>query len=250
MINRVLTAGLLAGLLAGLTIAILQHFTTTPLIIAAEAYEDEGHAGGHAALPGPYGFISDALGQAARPLVLAHEGHEQPVQEAWSPKPGLERTLYTGFATIGASAGFAFLLLAGMLVSGGAIDEKRAMIWAVGGFIATGLAPAAGLPPELPGIAPADLVYRQSWWIGTAILTALSLWLFLRSNKLLPRLVAVGFLLLPHIIGAPQPPAFESKVPAELAAHFAAMSLVLQAALWIATGFAAGTLWARSERRG
>jgi predicted cobalt transporter CbtA len=35
MITRVLAAGLAAGFAAGLLVALLQHFTTTPLIIAA-----------------------------------------------------------------------------------------------------------------------------------------------------------------------------------------------------------------------
>ena len=40
MITRVLATGLLAGFLAGAAIAALQNFTTTPLILAAEVYEN------------------------------------------------------------------------------------------------------------------------------------------------------------------------------------------------------------------
>ena len=36
MIARVLTTGLVAGLVAGLAVAVLQHFTTTPLILAGK----------------------------------------------------------------------------------------------------------------------------------------------------------------------------------------------------------------------
>lgn len=39
MLNRILWATLVAGIVAGLATATLQHFTTTPLILAAEAYE-------------------------------------------------------------------------------------------------------------------------------------------------------------------------------------------------------------------
>jgi len=38
VINRVLIVGLLAGLLAGLIVATLQHFVTTPLILAGEGW--------------------------------------------------------------------------------------------------------------------------------------------------------------------------------------------------------------------
>ena len=60
-----------------------------------------------------------------------------------------------------------------MLASGDAIDERRAIAWAAAAFVATGLAPAAGLAPELPGMPAADLVARQSWWFLTATATAL-----------------------------------------------------------------------------
>ena len=56
-------------------------------------------------------------------------------------------------------------------------------------------------------------------------------------------------LAAPHLIGAPQPVAFESKAPAELAAHFAAASLTIQAALWILSGLAAGALWMHFNKR-
>jgi len=82
-----------------------------------------------------------------------------------------------------------------------------------------------GLAPELPGSAAGPLLARQVWWVGTAISTAIALWLFLRNESIIAKVVAVALLALPHLIGAPAPVAFESKAPAELAAHFAAASL-------------------------
>jgi len=50
--------------------------------------------------------------------------------------------------------------------------------------------------------------------------------------RFLPRLVwLIVVILLPHIVGAPHAPTPESKVPAELAAHFTSLSLGIQAAL-------------------
>jgi cobalt transporter subunit CbtA len=138
-----------------------------------------------------------------------------------------------------------------MLASGDAINERSAIAWAAAAFVATGLAPAAGLSPELPGMAAADLLARQSWWFLTATLTALAIWLFLRSEQPLLKLLAVALLLAPHVLGAPHlGEAVAGKVPAELASRFAAMSLAVQAALWIATGIAVGVLWPRLARRG
>jgi predicted cobalt transporter CbtA len=93
-------------------------------------------------------------------------------------------------------------------------------------------------------MAAADLVSRQAWWFLTASLTALSIWLFLRSANPLLKALAVVLLFVPHIVGAPHLLNAEaSRVPADLAARFAAMSLAVQAALWIATGFAVAVFW-------
>jgi cobalt transporter subunit CbtA len=239
MITRVLAAGLLAGLFAGLAVATLQTFTTTPLILEAEIYEK---AAEKAALAPPLD-----RGSEARVILVDAAGHDHAAhdgEEAWEPRDGLERTLYASSATIATSIGFALLLLAGMLLSGDAITERSAIAWAAAGFVVTGLAPGAGLSPEVPGMAAADLVSRQAWWFLTASLTALSIWLFLRSANPWLKALAVVLLFAPHIVGAPHlHDAEASKVPPDLAARFAAMSLAVQAALWIATGFAAAFFW-------
>lgn len=242
MITRVLAAGLAAGFAAGLLVAVLQHFTTTPLIIAAEAYEGQPAAQASAAQPA--GETGDAR------LILVHTGHDgTEAESAWAPADGLERTVYTSTVTVATAVGFAFLLLAGLLIAGGPIDAQRALGWAAGGFIATGLAPAFGLPPELPGMQAADLLDRQVWWIATAIATAAALWLMLRSRgQILPAL-GVVLLLAPHVIGAPHPAEAEaSRVPAELAARFASVSLGVHAVLWALTGGLVGWLWQRHEK--
>jgi cobalt transporter subunit CbtA len=228
VIQRVLLVGLLAGLLAGLLTATLQHFITTPLILKGEVYE--------------------AM-QDAAPAANDQSGHDMAGMDEWKPADGLQRTAFTSLATIATSAGFALILLAGMLASGDEITVRMAFGWSIAAFVATGLAPALGLAPELPGSAAGPLLARQIWWVGTAISTGIALWLFLRSTTVIPKVVAVILLALPHLIGAPQPVAFESKAPAELAAHFAAASLTVQAALWILSGLAAGALWMRLDKR-
>ena len=244
MITRVLAAGLLAGLIAGVSIAVMQAFTTTPLIIAAETYED-APAHHHAFSTSPH-IVRAAAANAPARFMLVHQMTGEGAHDAWAPADGWERTLYTGTATVGTAVGFAFLLLAGMLVAGGAITERRAMGWAAVAFAATGLAPATGLPPELPGMDAAGLIDRQIWWIGTAVASTVALWLFLRSQTFAPKILAIALLILPHAIGAPQlTEAHASSVPADLAARFAATSLAVQASLWILTGFLVGILWPR-----
>lgn len=226
MLTRILSVGLLAGLLAGLLIAAVQQVTTTPLILAAETYEKPAEV-------------------SATPKPHSHQGadaHEH--GDGWKPADGMPRFFFTAITTVATAVGVAFVLMAVMIFAGIPIDERRALAWAVAGFVACGLAPAAGLAPELPGAAAGGLVARQLWWAGTAIATAVALWAFLRADHPpLVRLGAVVLLLAPHFIGAPHPHAFESKVPAEIAAQFTALSLVVQALLWSLVGIGVGLLW-------
>lgn len=244
MITRVLAVGLLAGLIAGVSVAVMQAFTTTPLIIAAETYEN-APAHHHAFSASPPIVRAVATNAPAR-LIPVHQATGEHADDTWTPADGWERTFYTGTATVGTAVGFAFLLLAGMLSAGGAITERRAIGWAAAAFAATGLAPAMGLPPELPGMDAAGLIDRQIWWIATAVASTVALWLFLRSETFAPKVLAFALLVLPHAIGAPQlAEAHASSVPADLAARFAATSLAVQASLWVLTGFFVGILWPR-----
>ena len=155
MLTRVLSVGLLAGFLAGLLIAVLQQVTTTPLILVAETYEKQSEA------------ASAAPPAAGTPREHDHAAHDH----EWKPADGLPRFFFTSIATIATAVGISFLLIAGMIFAGDAIDERRSLAWAIAGFVASGLAPAAGLAPELPGSAAGDLVARQIWWIATAVAT-------------------------------------------------------------------------------
>ena len=251
MITRVLATGLLAGLLAGLAVAVLQTFTTTPIILEAEVYEEaaEAKAQGASFEVGPNVLVGGAR------LILVHAagdshaaaGHESAAE--WEPQDGLERTLFTSTATIATAIGFALLILAGMLFAGDRIDERRAMAWAAAGFVVTGLAPALGLSPEVPGMMAAELANRQAWWFTTAAATAIGLWLILRSDNNWLRLLAVAILIAPHVWGAPYlAEATTTSIPAELAARFAATSLAVHATLWVLTGFFVGFWWRKLGR--
>jgi cobalt transporter subunit CbtA len=241
MLNRVLAVALAAGLVAGLAIAVLQHFTTTPLILAGEAFEKPaGQALLDPAAAGP------RLDGAAVILAHSHGAHADEAHDAgWSPADGLERTAFTSLATVLTAIGFALILIAGLVLSGDPIDARRALAWAAAAFIATALAPALGLAPELPGSAAAPLLARQIWWVGTAVATAAALWLLLRTPGLWAKALGLALLAAPHIVGAPHPEAYASGAPAELAGAFAARSLVVNAALWASVGVAVGFFWQR-----
>jgi len=237
MLRRVFTTGLLAGLVAGLALAILQHFITVPLILAAEVYETADEA---AATPAVHDH-----GAGDHHHDHAAAAPDQPKE--WSPADGLERTLSTSVATIVTAIGFALILLAAMLLAGEEITPMRALAWAACGFAATGLATGLGLAPELPGSAGAALESRQIWWIATAVATAFGLYLMFRATPLWARLGGLVLVLLPHAIGAPHPHSYISTAPAELAAQFTASSLVVHAALWVIVGISVGYFWMRMD---
>jgi len=234
MLKRIFSVGLLAGLVSGLLVAICLHFVTTPLILTAEVYEDAAEA------------AHQAQEQKQEQAAPAHEHHHDADVPEWKPADGIERTLSTSVATIVTGIGFSLVLVALMLAADEPITPKNALLWSACGFVATGLATGLGLAPELPGSAGAELVARQTWWIATAASTGLGLYLLIKTSSLAWRVGGLILIALPHIIGAPHPKNFMSTAPAELAAQFAASSLVIHALLWVFVGLSVGTFWMRS----
>ncbi|MFO0996865.1 MAG: CbtA family protein [Alphaproteobacteria bacterium] len=219
VLARLLGAALAAGIVAGLIASLGQALKLTPLILAAEQYETEPHD-------------SDTAGD---PSLSAHSH-----AEAWQPAEGTERIAYTVLANIVAGTGFALLLCACLTLYRGRLDGVRGMAWGLAGFAVFALAPALGLPPELPGSAAAELGARQAWWLGTALATATGLALIFLQKRTAWRIVGALAIVAPHAVGAPHPHHIGGALPAELAAQFAVGSLVISAVFWIALGGVAG----------
>lgn len=224
MMRRVLLAALAAGLAVGVLVTALQAFTTTPLILAAEVYEAAG--GGEA-----HGHAHD-------------DGHAHDGDGAF-PGGEVDRLVSTLLANVVTSVGFALLLVAGFALSGRHVDERQGLLWGLAGFAVFALAPAAGLPPELPGTMAAELADRQAWWLFAAGGAAVGLWLivFWRNRFGIPLGLAAA--LLPHVVGAPAPEAMGGSAPPELAAEFAALAIAVQAVFWAMLGWIAGGLYRR-----
>jgi len=239
MLRRILFTALIAGFITGIGISVLQEFTTTPIILHAEEFEDGGSAGG------------DKHGQIAVPatVILVH-GDEKHGDEddAWAPAEGLERTLFTTLANVLGGIGFALILVACLALAGRPVTGRIGVLWGMAGFAIFVLAPALSLPPEVPGAMAADLAGRQTWWFLCVAATASGLWLLMFQPGI--AWIAAGLLLMaaPHILGAPQPERIGGPVPPELAGHFAAASIVTGAIFWSVLGWMSGTLWRRFER--
>lgn len=244
MLQRILISAIGAGLSVGLLTAAMQYFTTTPLVIAAEAFEQPGAGHDHGAAD--HAHSSDAPAHGEHPSPSA--GGEPETREAWAPEVGFERTFYTSLTTGLTGVGFALMLLAAMVLKGGQIDGRAGLLWGIGGFAALALAPALGLPPDLPGSAATELADRQFWWLGTITASACGIGLIVFTQQWWTRAAGILLLVAPHIVGAPHVEEFTSAVPAELAGHFVAASLVVSAVFWALLGWAAGSLYQRLEQ--
>lgn len=236
MIIRLLSAALAAGFFAAAVVTGLELTLTSPLIVAAERYEQQ-EAPRQAA---------ETLPIRALPIVLAHAGHDHAAPDAapeWQPGPGLPRMAFTGLATLVGGVGYALLLGAVMLALGREPTPERALGFAIAGFLSVALAPALGLPPELPGSEVAPLAARQAWWLMTALATGMGLYLIAIRRAAISIVGGLVLIVAPHIVGAPEVATAKSELPAGLAAQFAARSLALGFVFWAVIGLSYGWAW-------
>ena len=237
MIGRVLHAALLAGIVAGAILGAIQHVRISPLIMAAEAYERADEAQDQIVAPAATGCIENMPGMK----LCGNDG-----AKPWEPSPGFERTAYTTAASMLAGAGYAALLAGLSLMLGLPLTRDNGVIWGLCGFLAVTVATGAGLPPEIPGIPSADLLPRQIWWVGTVAATGTAIYLIASRRALWTVVLAVALIALPHIIGAPRPPATPTSVPPGLAAEFAATTVAAAAIFWALIGLFTGIAVSRA----
>ncbi|MQG94825.1 CbtA family protein [Pseudomonas sp. MN1F] len=228
MIKRIARTAGFSGLLAALLLTLLQSFWVAPLILEAETYESAAPAAEH-----------HSHGEEAG------AGHTHS-EEAWSPEDGWQRILSTTGGNLVVAVGFA-LILAALYSLREPGRTSTGALWGLAGFAVFCLAPTLGLPPELPGTAAADLGQRQSWWVGTAAATALGLALLVFARHGVLKALGAVLLVVPHVIGAPQPEVHESLAPQTLEAQFKIASWLTNAAFWVALGLLSAWLYRRSS---
>ena len=229
MFVRIILTALAAGLISGVFVWGAHMVKTTPLILAAEVYEDQ--AAGHQPTP-----PSPEQTPAAQP------------EEEWAPADGIERGAFTLLMDALTGIGFAFLLAGAISLRGRPIDWRRGVLWGLSGFAAFFAAPSFGLAPELPGMQAGDLGARQAWWLATAVLTAGGLSLLAFTPRPLMKGLGVVLIVLPHAIGAPAHEIGAGNVPAEMAAEFAIATLVVTGLFWALLGGLTGYFYNRFER--
>ncbi|SDG49832.1 CbtA family protein [Phytopseudomonas seleniipraecipitans] len=236
MIKRIAQTAGFAGLFAAIVLTLLQSLWVTPLILHAETFEGAE----------PAALVEhshDAIGVAHDHGSASGHSHDG---EAWAPDDGWQRLLSTGLSNLVVAVGFA-LMLAGLFTLRAPEKTWQGLLWGLAGFATFVLAPSAGLPPELPGTAAAELVLRQYWWIGTAASTAAGLALLAFGSHWLLRILGVLILALPHLVGAPHPAAHESLAPQALEQEFILASLLTNAAFWAVLGLVAAWFHGRKQ---
>ena len=246
MFARLLATALASGVLAGILISLVQEITTTPLIIQAERFES---LGANAVPANAISWNSSGVGGSIR-LVHVGESHGSTGGDGegsgvWQPEEGIERSFYTVLSNIVAGVAFAALLVAAFGLSKTRITPRSGIVWGLAGFTVFAAAPSLGLPPEVPGALAAEIGARQSWWALAAASTAAGLWLLVFRSRVVLHILGVALLALPHLIGAPHPEIVGGSVPPELAAQFAAASLVTSLVFWAILGWLAGKLYGR-----
>ena len=226
MIKRIAQTAGFSGLLAALVLTLLQSFWVAPLILEAETFEK----------PAPTQTHDHA--DSAMP---AHS-HDA---EAWEPEDGWQRVLSTTGGNLVVAVGFA-LMLAGLYTLRSPTRTSQGLLWGVAGYATFCLAPTLGLPPELPGTAAADLLQRQIWWVGTAASTALAIALVVFGKHWALKVLGIVIVVIPHIMGAPQPLVHSSLAPEALESQFKIASQLTNFAFWLALGVISAWLFRRN----
>jgi len=214
--NLVLSAFFIA-ITAGLIFSAYQAIFITPVIVSSEVYEVAESAASHQI-------------------------------EAWAPEDGLERHSWSFATNFLLCFAYALILLSAMTVKT-SVNAVKGLFWGGAAYLSIFAAPALGLPPEIPGMEAAYLEGRQTWWLFTVILTAFAFWL-IAFQSALNKAIGIVLILIPHILGAPQPEVhgFVNADPKAIEAltslwhDFILQTSMANALLWLVIGGLSGYL--------
>ncbi|MGH8746544.1 MAG: CbtA family protein [Burkholderiales bacterium] len=243
LFRRLVLFALAAGVVLGALLSAIQSWRVVPIISAAEVFE---------------------RARAAELSATAHAGHEQDSGQhvhaaaEWEPTEGAERIGLTVLSDILAAIGYALVLLAIMAFAhrkglATRFDWRYGLLWGLAGYAVVYVAPGLGLSPEIPGAADeaaaaASLTARQSWWIFSAICTAVALGTAAFAKARWRWVAALGLLAVPYLVGAPEtagvafagyPPEAVAEL-SKLAREFIWATAFANLLFWLGLGSASG----------
>lgn len=239
MFKQIVFSSVVSGLVAGMLITVIQLVTVIPMVFEAETYETAGSSAQGVII---YAINKSAQGSATQGTVQVHdsshghaEGDHHHGANEWAPEDGFERNFYTTMTNVLAAIGFALFLTICYLFVGN-IDWRKGLLWGLGGFVVFQLAPALGLPPELPGTEAASVSARQLWWVATVLATSAGLLLLVFNSSSLFKIAGMLLISLPHLIGAPQPEIHSALAPPELTTNFIMVTMMVGCVFWVMLG--------------
>lgn len=186
--QKLIWASLAVALAVGTLQTGVQQLQATPIILAAETYEDQ---------------------KADPPTLDAshadHAGNHK--TKDWSPDDGLERMGWTFVANLLHAFSMTLLVFAVMGVSVFRGTKMGAMplalVTAAAGWLVFYFWPSLGLHAEIPGMEAARLGSRQGWWLLAAVSAALACGALALVRGPLRWAAAAALLALPYAVGAP-----------------------------------------------
>jgi len=223
--RRTIISALFVGSLAGFILSIAQTFLVNPIIFQAETFEvqqSEDHD---------------------------HKSHDHG-EDAWAPEDGAERAGFTLLSNFSIGIGFAAVLLSTMsqlqLMGVAKTNYLKGALWGGAGFLTFFVAPAIGLPPEIPGVEAAPVEHRQVWWLFAVSCAALGL-MIMSFAPLKWKAVGVVLLALPYLVNVPHVPGPmfahpDAETVARLSAlhqQFIVTSSISNLLFWLVLGIAA-----------
>jgi cobalt transporter subunit CbtA len=157
LILRLMTSSFITAIVMGVLATGYEYAHVVPLIMEAEAFERRRLSEGNA--------TSEEV-------------------EEWAPADGMERTAYTFLSNVIVSFAFSLMLVAIAAIDDVHVSMRSGLQRGAAGWTIFVALPSAGLPPELPGMAGADLTSRQLWWLFAVIFGALGFLIALLASRL------------------------------------------------------------------
>ena len=256
---RLIWASLAVALAVGTLQTGVQRWQATPIILAAEAYEDQ-----KAEAPAP------AQAVAAHTHAPATPAHAHPQElsgsdpknsgsaKEWTPDNGVERIGWTWVANSLHAFSMALLVFAVMGVwryqrGAGLPALPLAGLVAAAGWLSFHLWPTLGLPAEVPGMEATSLHSRQAWWVLAVASAAVACALMGFAKRSWRWPAAAVLLALPFAVGAPHlhgdalagfnPEAHAAL--AQLLQQFAWATTWIALSFWLSLGLACGLAFQR-----